>query len=380
MAYGFLHGIEALGGRLDQDWRAAAPQPEWKIVHFFGYDNSFYHSVLYPVLYRLAFPQWSPDIDYLLNEFYLLDGEKFSTSRRHAIWGKEILGPHSVDAVRFHLCRTRPEGRRTNFRLADYEATLRDTLVGTWQQWLNDLGHRVAERHGGRAPDPGTWTAEHRAFLRRLEARRSAVADSLGPDGFSLNRAARELDGIVEEALRFSRDASLVATVPEWTDEAATATALELAAARLLAGCAGPVMPRFAAGLAAALGQPSPDRWPAEVTLVPPGSRIDLAGRVFFGAEPADTEAANAPSMLAWLRDVVRTTLQLPDDEAVDARPLPDLGMESLHAVALQYQVLEETGVDISIDDLFAARDVAALAELLGQRSTGRPVPEGVPG
>jgi acyl carrier protein len=101
---------------------------------------------------------------------------------------------------------------------------------------------------------------------------------------------------------------------------------------------------------------------------------------VFFGEPPAETAIARAAPSLPWLRDVVRTTLQLPEDEAVDARSLPDLGMESLHAVALQYQILEEAGIDVAIDDLFAARDVAALADLLGQRTTAEPVPEGVPG
>ena len=86
MAYGFLHGIAELGGRLGKPWKADQPQPDWKIVHFFGYDNSYYHSILYPALYRMAFPDWRCDIDYNENEFYLLDGLKFSTSRRHAVW------------------------------------------------------------------------------------------------------------------------------------------------------------------------------------------------------------------------------------------------------------------------------------------------------
>src|SRR5690606_28687530 len=79
MSYGFLHGIERLGADLGERWSRDEPDRDWKIVHFFGYDNSFYHSILYPVLYRLAFPEWNPDIDYHLNEFYLLEGEKFST-------------------------------------------------------------------------------------------------------------------------------------------------------------------------------------------------------------------------------------------------------------------------------------------------------------
>ncbi|MDK9499266.1 class I tRNA ligase family protein [Streptomyces katrae] len=286
MSYGFLHGIQSLGTRTGRDWRAAEPRQEWKIVHFFGYDNSFYHSLLYPVLYKLAHPDWEPDIDYHVNEFYLLEGEKFSTSRRHAVWGKDVLSPDTVDAVRYFLAATRPEDTRTDFRPSAYRATVSDTLVGTWQNWLNDLGDRVAKRYEGRAPDAGNWTPEHSAFLARLGTRLTAVTDALGPGGFSLRAAAAELTGLVEDTVRFSTAQQLRADDPAWADETRTAVALELAAARLLASSATPVLPRFAGRLARCLDLPAPSTWPDTVELVPPGSRITLAPATFFQPPP----------------------------------------------------------------------------------------------
>ncbi|WP_200261954.1 class I tRNA ligase family protein [Streptomyces sp. HSG2] len=296
MSYGFLHGIEVLGTRLHRGWKAAAPDGEWKIVHFFGYDNSFYHSVLYPVLYGLAHPDWTPDIDYHVNEFYLLEGEKFSTSRRHAIWGKEILGEDTVDAVRYFLGRTRPEGERTDFRRAEFTAALEDTLIGTWQRWLNDLGTRIADHHGGVAPDAGIWKPEHWAFLARLGTDLETVTGALRADGFSLRDAAAALERLVEDAVRFSRRESPTTTNPDRRDEARTAVALELAAARLLADVATPLMPRFAGRLAATLDVPEPTAWPRTVELVPPGSAITLADAVFFTPVPAprDTRRPDA--------------------------------------------------------------------------------------
>ncbi|WP_250285201.1 class I tRNA ligase family protein [Frankia sp. CiP1_Cm_nod2] len=282
MAFGFLHGIQRLGERLGRDWTAARPADDWKIVHFFGYDNSFYHAILYPALYRLALPGWTPDIDYHVNEFLLYDGRKFSTSRRHAVWGKQILDADSVDAVRYFLARNRPEVERTNFTLDAYEHTLTATLIGTWQAWLHDLGERVADHHGGVAPDAGNWTPEHAGFLGQLAARLGALAASLRPGGFSLNQATAELDALVTDTVRFSRRERALAQAGGMPDEVRTATALELAAAWLLAHAATPVMPRFAARLAEALGQPAPRQWPATVELVPPGSKITLARVTFF--------------------------------------------------------------------------------------------------
>lgn len=364
LAFGFLWGIETLGRRLGTGWRADAPSDDWKIVHFLGYDNTFYHSMLSPALYKLASPEWTPDVDYHLNEFYLLDGDKFSTSRRHAIWGKDILGPHSVDGIRFYLALTRPETQRTNFTIAEYERVVQDTLVGTWQQWLADLGGRVEKQYGGVVPDAGIWTPEHTAFLARLESRLAEMTVCLGQDGYSLNLAARTLTGIVEDTLRFSRLESAVAGLGDWRDEARTAIALELAAARLLASCAAPVMPRFAARLAAALGIEPPAQWPRQVTLIPPGTHLDLAGQVFFGAPPEPARLAE-PERLSWLSGLVRQTLRLAADQPVADATLVSLGAESLQAIALQYQILAATGADVTVQDLLGENTVAQLAALL---------------
>jgi methionyl-tRNA synthetase len=378
LAFGFIYGIETLGRKLGTGWKASEPQDDWKIVHFLGYDNTFYHSLFSPALYKIASPGWTPDIDYNVNEFYLLDGDKFSTSRRHVIWGKDILTPDNVDAIRFYLALTRPETHRTNFTMAGYEAVLRDTLIGTWQRWLDDLGTRVQERYDGVVPDAGIWTPEHTAFLAQLENWRGVLTGSLSQDGYSLNQAARALTGLVTDTLRFSAFEAATAGLPDWKDETRTAIALELAAAKLLAHCATPVMPRFGAKLGTALGIGEPSQWPKVVTLVPPGTKVDLAGQVFFrdpaGPGPATLTTAapgesTAADLLPWLTSVIAEALQLTAADTDPDATLLALGSTSMQAISLQYQILQRTGADVAIDDLLGNRTVAELAELLAKQS-----------
>jgi methionyl-tRNA synthetase len=282
MAYGFLHGIAELGHRLGRDWAADQPRDDWKIVHFFGYDNSFYHTVLYPILYKLAFPNWQNDIEYNVNEFYLLDGQKFSTSRRHAIWGKDILTPQTVDAVRYYLALTRGEIERTNFEFEAFQRAVSEVLIGKWQAWLADLGTRVATGFGGLAPDAGIWSPGQSAFLGRLQARLDAISVHYGADGFSLNGVVREMNGLVEDTLRFVAANRSLAVDAAAHDEWRTAVALELASAQFLAQCARPVMPRFSERLAEALGGSVEAVWPTNVKLVPAGTAINLMSVKFF--------------------------------------------------------------------------------------------------
>lgn len=299
MAYGFLHGIAELGRRLGRDWAADRPQADWKIVHFFGYDNSFYHTILFPILYKLAYPGWQPDIEYNVNEFLLLDGQKFSTSRRHAIWGKEILTPKTADAVRYYLASTRSETQRTDFNWTAFEQTIAEVLIGRWQAWLTDLGNRIVREFAGVAPDAGSWTPGHTAFFARLRVRLDAVAGHFGADGFSLNGAMGEVNGLVDDAINFAACQRSLATNPAVHDEFRTAVALELAAARLLAVCATPVMPRFAERLADALGEALPATWPDHVSLVPPGARIALSDATFFSLPTAPTKSERSKQQAA---------------------------------------------------------------------------------
>ncbi|HEY0805204.1 MAG TPA: acyl carrier protein, partial [Pseudonocardiaceae bacterium] len=192
-----------------------------------------------------------------------------------------------------------------------------------------------------------------------LRTRLAAATASLGQDGFSLRAAVLALGGIVTDARDFATQESVLADDPRWHAETRTAIALELAAARLLARVATPVMPRFAGRLAALLGEHEPS-WPSTVDLVPPGTAVDLSGQVYFAAHPEHESAETV-----WLTDLVRTTLGLPDAAAVAKKTLLELGMSSLQAVALQYQILERWDVDLPMSDLLSTRNLAAIGRQL---------------
>ncbi|WP_239503674.1 class I tRNA ligase family protein, partial [Stenotrophomonas maltophilia] len=65
---------------------------------------------------------------FIANEFFRLDGSKFSTSRGHALWAGDFLRNHDADTLRYHLARVAPEIEQTNFTLDEFEATRREEL------------------------------------------------------------------------------------------------------------------------------------------------------------------------------------------------------------------------------------------------------------
>ncbi len=281
MSFGFLYGIQAVGGRLQQEWNALKPQDDWKIVHFFGYDNSFYHTILYPALYKAAFPEWKADIEYHVNEFYCLEGSKFSTSRQRAVWGKEVLNQETVDCVRYHMSLTRGEVNRTNFSIDALQSSNTE-LNEIWQGWLNELGHEVLRRYDGAAPDAGDWGVDHQAFFHTLESHRKHIENCYSSQNFSLNKAADGVRNLVADSIRFTEMNKHLAGTSSASDWNRTTIALQLAAARLLSDVTAPLMPRFADNLRVGLGLSPVTKWPDTIELLPAGNRVTLADQRFF--------------------------------------------------------------------------------------------------
>lgn len=94
---------------------------------FHGIDNAFYFSIMFPALFAGAGLPAGKVRGMVVNEFYRLDGLKFSTSRNHAIWAHEFLAEEDPGLVRLYLCWDRPEGYESDFSHQAFR-TFRDQI------------------------------------------------------------------------------------------------------------------------------------------------------------------------------------------------------------------------------------------------------------
>jgi len=93
-----------------------------RLWHVHGIDNSFYYGVLTPALFAAAGVPTGVLGGLVVNEFYRLDGLKFSTSRGHAIWAEDFLAAEDPALVRLYLCWDRPQPYESDFTTAGYAA------------------------------------------------------------------------------------------------------------------------------------------------------------------------------------------------------------------------------------------------------------------
>ena len=102
------------------------------VWHFNGMDNTFYFTVLYPAILAAAGVPTAKALGAVVNELYLLEGQKFSTSRNHALWAHEFLATEDPELVRLYLSWDRPDRYESDFTDAAYRA------FGEWVQPLLD--------------------------------------------------------------------------------------------------------------------------------------------------------------------------------------------------------------------------------------------------
>lgn len=241
------HAAEGSGGE-GWDWRGSA---DYEVVCFHGWENSFQYVASFNTLLLASGLGFKLPAANITNEFYLLDGKKFSTTRNHAVWGTDILARVSADQLRFYLALTNPEIDQTDFVLADFQETTDRRLTEPWNEIHRRIGAALAEEHppGPAAPAmPPVLPAE---LAARLDILAAGLERAYGVGAFSLREAA----GLLAEYLGWlAGHVSAVFGDPGEPAEQAAALAAALTATRALGFFAGPIMPRFAARLRAALG------------------------------------------------------------------------------------------------------------------------------
>jgi len=158
-------GIHTEPGEL---WRV---ENNLRMVHVLGFDNAFFFCFPHLALVmahgaRYIRPEWI-----INNEFYELESEKFSTSKRHVVSVQEALDEIPRDVLRLYLALTAPEHARTTFSRAGLDKIAAGRLVGPWNWLASTMGKAVANA-GRTEPLPVSDAGRRRAaaMLERLDA------------------------------------------------------------------------------------------------------------------------------------------------------------------------------------------------------------------
>ncbi|HZY64856.1 MAG TPA: methionine--tRNA ligase, partial [Rubrobacteraceae bacterium] len=158
-------------------WREYWQEPDTKMVHFIGKDNTVFHAVVWPaMLMGTAEDGEEPFIlpyDIPANEFMnlevVVDGEprsmQMSTSRNLAVWLHEALDDFPADLLRFYLASILPETGDVDFSWREFQSRVNSDLIGNLGNYINRTLSFTEKYFDGEASRPDGLPDEAREVL-----------------------------------------------------------------------------------------------------------------------------------------------------------------------------------------------------------------------
>jgi methionyl-tRNA synthetase len=167
-------------------WREYWQEPDTRLIHFIGKDNTVFHSLVWPAqLMGVGESGEEPFVlpyDVPANEFMnlevVVDGQRqavqMSTSRNLAVWLHEALDRFPADPLRFYLASNLPETGDVVFSWRDFGGRVNSDLIGNLGNYINRVLSFAEKYADGEVLRPEGMPDEAREVLenfRKLERR-----------------------------------------------------------------------------------------------------------------------------------------------------------------------------------------------------------------
>ena len=260
-------------------WRPFWQDADTRLVHFIGKDNIPFHCLIFPSML------FGVQQDYVLpwavpaNEFYNLQGRKFSTSANWTIDLDDFFERYDAELARFYLLSSAPENADAEWRWEEFQRCVNTSLADTIGNLVTRVLRFAAKHFDGQVPP---LAPEHEAELDHelLEACGAVQDPGEAIEAHRFRKASEALianaavanvfiDRLAPWALRKTdpeRAASVLNTACEWI--------------AWLASWMDPFLPQKAAELWAMVGAPgTPSERPWPGTPRAGSWRMGLGGR-----------------------------------------------------------------------------------------------------
>jgi methionyl-tRNA synthetase len=223
----------------------------YEITLFFGADNNYLRCIIFPILVHLLTKGKIKTRWFYSNEFYLLNGEKFSTSRKHILYANDLVkAGHQKDWLRLYLAKTWPENFETNFNTIEFEnfCLKKSTQIQLISKRIYNF---LKDHYNGIIPEGGTWDRNQTKFFETLSVWQKTIWSNYQVSNFSPNQAALQIEEGIDLLDDFTE--RFVKERPNKSLER-TGIALACSGLNLLAEMSYPVLPDLAINLTNCLG------------------------------------------------------------------------------------------------------------------------------
>ncbi len=284
-----------------QDWAQKIGKPEaWKhfwldpstkYTQFMGKDSISFHAVFFPAM------EMGQNIPYKLvdelpaNEFFNLEGRKFSKSEGWMIDLDRFFKRYTVDQIRYTIAANAPESQDSEFTWKDFQIRCNSELVGKWGNFANRTLVFAQQHCHGKVPPLGKLDDTDIAFQTRILELHTLAADCY--EHFHLRKASQVMMELAQAGNVYfdAKKPWVSAKTPSLHSDMQTTIALCLDALKTLALISYPIIPETASKLWRILGYPNQldhQRWDSLTSMpIPSEQKLPTPELLFQKVEDA---------------------------------------------------------------------------------------------
>lgn len=244
--------LEAVLGYISstKEWAQRIGQPDrWKeywqdqstrYIAFLGKDNIVFHTIVFPAELMAAGGYILPD-NVPANEFYNLEGEKFSKSRGHTIDLLDVLKRYPVDLFRYAIAASLPENRDSDFYWREFQAKTNNELADIYGNFVNRTVTFAAKNFGNAVPPLGSMNERDRQMTEYLKNAPETIGALF--DQFKFRDATMEIMNVARTANKYFNDSEPWKTIKNDPAQCAATIHICLNIVHSLGVLFSPVMP-----------------------------------------------------------------------------------------------------------------------------------------
>ena len=172
-------------------WRLWWNDPAALSYYFMGKDNITFHSQIWPAELLAAngkgarggkpgyFGELNLPTEVVSSEFLTMESNKFSSSRGHVIYVRDMMARYQPDALRYFIAVAGPETSDADFTWAEFKRRTNDELVAGWGNLVNRTAS-LLHKNVGTLPALDNLDDIDRAALERSSAGFDEVGRLIG--------------------------------------------------------------------------------------------------------------------------------------------------------------------------------------------------------
>jgi len=236
-------------------WKDFWLSPQTHMVQFLGKDNIPFHALFFPAMCMGQDLPLKVVDDLPANEFYQLEGRKFSKSEGWTIDPEELLRNFTVDQVRYMLAASAPETSDSAFTWDEFLQRCNGDLLGKFGNLAQRVLAFAQKACEGEIPDAPDLQAADIEFLHRCERLAEQIYSAYS--NYKLRQVTALLMELANEGngyFDFRKPWKALKLREQPLVDTTIACCLECL--KLLALCTSPIMPDTAQRLWEQLGQP----------------------------------------------------------------------------------------------------------------------------